>query len=255
MIDDDASPLCPLDPPEIVFENEDFIIVSKPAHLLCHPTRPDGQQTLITWLRERRPTEYLTLLNRLDRETSGLTLVAKNHATANTINRLIERRAIEKEYLAITWGEPQWDYIEIDARLKEIGVTALNPVRIKQGVSTDGAEAHTKVWRIASGSGFSLFRVQPRTGRLHQIRVHLSTLGLPVVGDKIYGPDAALFLQFIAEGWTPALAEKLLLPRHALHASRLSFIWQGDRVEVEAKLPEDFRFFLQEKKLFQNGNS
>jgi 23S rRNA pseudouridine1911/1915/1917 synthase len=235
--------LVPVGDPRVVVENEDFMILDKPAHLLCHPTRLDGQASLITWLRASRSDEYLTLLNRLDRETSGLCIVAKSHAAANSINRLIERRMIEKDYLVIVWGEMKWDYLEIDAKLREIGVTSDNPVRIKQGVAQEGTEAHTKVWRLATNHGFSLLRAQPKTGRLHQIRVHLATIGLPVVGDKIYGPDASLFLKFIDQGWTEEHESRLLLPRHALHASQLRFNWQGQPFTAESPLPADLQAF------------
>ena len=234
----------PAGPPAIVVENDDFLVVDKPAHLLSHPTRLDGQPSLITWLRAERPGAYLTLLHRLDRETSGLVIVTKHAAATNMLSRLMEGRLIEKEYQAVCWGEMGDGYAEIEARLGFIGITEANPVKIKQGVTADGAEAQTKVWRIAAGNGFTHLRAQPRTGRLHQIRVHLALVGLPVVGDKIYGPDAAHFLRFIETGWTPEMERELLLPRHALHASRLNFWWRGANFEAHAPLPPDLRGFL-----------
>jgi 23S rRNA pseudouridine1911/1915/1917 synthase len=241
--------LLPSGPPRIVVENEDFLIVDKPAHLLCHPTRLDGQPTLITWLREQRPGAYLTLANRLDRETSGLTIVAKHPAATNGLNRLMERRAIEKDYLVITWGQCSWDFIEIEARLREIGITAENGVRIKQGIFGDGPRCVTQLWTVTTGHGFSLLRVQPKTGRLHQIRAHLSAIGLPVVGDKIYGPDANLFLTFIEQGWTQHHLDKLLLSRQALHAAQLRFVWAGRPFSAEAPLPSELAAFAQKYEL------
>ncbi|SDT85921.1 23S rRNA pseudouridine1911/1915/1917 synthase [Verrucomicrobium sp. GAS474] len=235
---------CPT--PAILDENDDFLVVDKPANLLSHPTRLDGQPSLITWLRAIRPDAYLTLLHRLDRETSGVILVAKHPATVNAISRLMEGRQIEKEYEAVCWGAMGMDYVEIDARLGFVGISEANPVKIKQGVvlEPEGAAAHTKVWRVASGGGFSHLRIQPKTGRLHQIRVHLSLVSLPVVGDKIYGPDAQHFLTFIDTGWTPELERALLLPRHALHACRLRFRWGARDYEVKAPLPADLRAFI-----------
>jgi 23S rRNA pseudouridine1911/1915/1917 synthase len=232
--------------PVILDENDDFLGVDKPANLLSHPTRLDGQPSLITWLRAERPGAYLTLLHRLDRETSGVILVAKEPSATNAISRLIEKRMIEKEYEAVCWGEMGLEQLGIEARLGFLGISESNPVKIKQGVMSEpeGAEAQTRVWRLATGGGFTHVRAAPRTGRLHQIRVHLATVGLPVVGDKIYGPDAAHFLKFIETGWTPALEKELLLPRHALHASRLKFWWRGRDYEVRAPLPADLREFV-----------
>ena len=232
--------------PTILDENDDFLVVDKPANLLSHPTRLDGQPSLITWLRAERPGAYLTLLHRLDRETSGVMLVAKEPSATNAISRLIEKRMIEKEYEAVCWGEMKAEQLGIEARLGFLGISESNPVKIKQGVvaAPAGAEAQSQVWRLAAGGGFSHLRVAPRTGRLHQIRVHLAAIGLPVVGDKIYGPDAAHFLQFIETGWTPELERELLLPRHALHACRLRFWWRGTHYEARAPFPADLREFV-----------
>jgi len=232
--------------PTILDENDDFIAVDKPANLLSHPTRLDGQPSLITWLREARPGAYLTLLHRLDRETSGVILVSKHAAATNAISRLIEARKIEKEYEAVCWGGVGPEYFELDARIGFLGISEANPVKIRQGIvaAPEGAEAHTKVWRLASGGGFSHLRVQPKTGRLHQIRVHLSLVSLPVVGDKIYGPSSRHFLDFIETGWTPEMERSLLLPRHALHAARLRFRHGAKDYEVAAPLPADLRAFI-----------
>lgn len=232
--------------PVILEENDDFLVVDKPANLLSHPTRLDGQPSLITWLRAERPGAYLTLVHRLDRETSGVMLVSKEPSATNAISRLIEKRMIEKEYEAVCWGDMGPDQLKIEARLGFLGISESNPVKIKQGVlaAPAGSEAQTQVWRLASGGGFTHVRAAPRTGRLHQIRVHLAAVGLPVVGDKIYGPDAAHFLQFIETGWTPELARSLLLPRHALHACRLKFWWKGADYEVRAPLAADLREFV-----------
>ncbi len=90
----------------------------------------------------------------------------------------------------------------------------------------------------------SLLHCRPHTGRLHQIRAHLANLGFPLVGDKIYGADERCYLEFMERGWTPGLERLLLLPRQALHASRLRFPWRGRVVEVEAPLPQDMAALL-----------
>ena len=85
---------------------------------------------------------------------------------------------------------------------------------------------------------------------MHQIRVHLAYLGHPIVGDKIYGGDESCYLDFMEQGWTPALAARLRLPRHALHACKLTFPWRGDTVTVESPLPSDMRELLQDADVF-----
>ncbi|MGD9896687.1 MAG: RluA family pseudouridine synthase [Candidatus Methylacidiphilaceae bacterium] len=233
--------------PCVIFETDDFLVVDKPPFLLSHPTRRNDRPSLLSWLAENRGGSSFFLANRLDRETSGLMLVGKDAAAASSLGRLMEKRLIEKEYLAIVWGKLNCDFLEIDAPLGYIGISEENPVAIRQGIRPDGSPAITVVRSLCSGEEMSLLRVSPKTGRLHQIRVHLSTICHPIVGDKIYGPDPNCFLQFAAHGWSPELAERLCLARHALHASRLSFHWRGDDLNVTSPLPPDLNNFLRER--------
>ncbi|MDR2462380.1 MAG: RNA pseudouridine synthase [Verrucomicrobiales bacterium] len=235
--------LSPSATPLIVSEGADWLVVDKPAHLLIHPTRPDGQFTLLEWLRQQRVGEFIAIVNRLDRETSGLVLVARSPSAASRLGKMTMRREIGKKYLAIVSGKtPERGVIE--APLGRVG----GAVHIRQGVMAGGYPAVTRFARLevkhaADGRAFSFLEVELETGRLHQIRVHLSHSGHPVCGDKIYGPDEQCYLEFIENGWTPALAEKLLLNRHALHAAALTFIWNEKPVNASAPLPEDLRSF------------
>jgi 23S rRNA pseudouridine1911/1915/1917 synthase len=156
-------------------------------------------------------------------------LVAKTAAAARDFGLLMQRHQVRKEYLAIVWGWPEWEHKIVDAPLDRQGKHQHSAIWLKQMIHPAGAPALTEV-RVerrfikstSFGNRFSLVRAIPQTGRTHQIRVHLSSLGHPIVGDKIYGPNEQLYLRFIETGWTPALQKKLLLARHALHSAKLA---------------------------------
>jgi 23S rRNA pseudouridine1911/1915/1917 synthase len=215
----------------IVAESDDFIVVEKPPFLLVHPTKPSSARTLWGELKQLLAFEIanggqVSIVNRLDRETSGLVLVAKNAAVARRFGLLMQEQRIAKEYLAIVRGWPEWETNLVDAPLARQGVHAPSAIWLKQMIHPKGAAARTDFRveeRFIQGSGerFSIIRAFPRTGRTHQIRVHLASLGHAIVGDKIYGPDEKLYLEFIETGWTTGLERRLLLPRHALHSAAL----------------------------------
>lgn len=236
----------------IVAEGADFIVVEKPPFLLVHPTKPTGARTLWGELKHLLAFEIanggqVSIVNRLDRETSGLVLVAKNAAAARRFGLMMQEQRIAKEYLAIVWGWPKWDSGSSEAPLARQGTHEPSVIWLKQAVHPEGAPARTdfqverRFTHGATGDRFSIIRAFPRTGRTHQIRVHLSSLGHPIVGDKIYGPDEKLYLRFIETGWTPELARHLLLPRHALHSATLE-IDGGER--WTSPLPADLRSFV-----------
>lgn len=216
----------------IIEETDDYLVVDKPPFLLIHPTKPDGQPTLWKELRELLAFEIanggqVSLVNRLDRETSGLVLVAKTSVTARRFGLAMQEQRLKKEYLAIVWGWPDWETQTVDAPLDRQGKHQPSPIWLKQMIHPRGAPAQTE-FRVehrftrSTSERFALVRALPRTGRTHQIRVHLASLGHPIVGDKIYGPNEQLYLQFIETGWTPELEQELLLPRHALHSAGLA---------------------------------
>ena len=250
----------------IIDETDDYVVVDKPPFLLVHPTKPNGGRTLWKELRELYAFEIanggqVSIVNRLDRETSGLVLVAKTSAAARKFGLLMQRRRLRKEYLAIVWGWPEWETTVVDAPLDRQGKHQQSAIWLKQMIHPSGASAQTEFrverrfvrpgappspsLRVGSGCGlpgdkFGLIRAIPRTGRTHQIRVHLASVGYPIVGDKIYGPDEQLYLLFIESGWTPELQQQLLLPRQALHSAKLSI--EGER-EWKSSLPADLEEF------------
>jgi 23S rRNA pseudouridine1911/1915/1917 synthase len=236
----------------IVAEEEDFIVVEKPPFLLVHPTKPSSVRTLWGELKQLLAFEIanggqVSIVNRLDRETSGLVLVAKNAAAARRFGLLMQEQRIAKEYLAIVWGWPEWKTRSVDAPLARQGAHVPSPIWLKQTIHPLGAPARTdfrveeRFTRGTNGERFAIIRALPQTGRTHQIRVHLASLGHPIVGDKIYGPDEKLYLEFIETGWTPELDRQLLLPRHALHSAALE-IEGGQR--WTSPLPADLAGFL-----------
>jgi len=268
----------------LVDETDDYIVVDKPPFLLIHPTKPNGAPTLWKELRELLAFEIasggqVSIVNRLDRETSGLVLVAKTSAAARRFGLLMQRQQVKKEYLAIVWGWPEWERYFVDAPMDRQGKHQESAIWLKQMIHTSGAPAQTEFFverrfvrsmvtpsplasRLPlSGQGedegegrknvhgknsargeekFAVIRAIPRTGRTHQIRVHLSAIGHPIVGDKIYGPDEQLYLRFVDAGWTLELEQQLLLPRHALHSAKLAI--EGER-EWASPLPPDLAEF------------
>jgi 23S rRNA pseudouridine1911/1915/1917 synthase len=241
-------------PPDfrVVVETADYLVVDKPAFLLTHPTKPGGPPTLWQALRALLAFEIanggqVSIINRLDRETSGLVLVAKTAAAARRFGLLMQRQGFAKEYLAVVWGWPTWDNYTVDAALDRQGKHGPSAIWLKQAIIPTGVAAKTELRVLrrfsrstSAGNQFALVRAIPATGRTHQIRVHLASLGHAIVGDKIYGPDERLYLRFIETGWTQELKEKLLLPRHALHASRLVV---DEEMKWESALPDDLAAF------------
>jgi len=262
----------------VLYEDADLLVVNKPPGLVCHPTKPDGRSSLVEQLRLRAgPSSAPHLVNRLDRETSGLVLVAKRRETASELGKLMENRRVEKEYLAIVHGHPQETRGRIEAPL---GPDPDSPVAVKDRVVAGGAPACTdyevlvrfvrpvprrpdpRWWGDENATEpdpaardeeappapqpFALVRLWPRTGRKHQLRIHLAHLGHPVVGDKLYGGDPLLYLAFAQDRLTAADRARLILPAQALHAAALRFEWRGRLWEFRAEPFPVFVEFLRE---------
>ncbi|HWL53736.1 MAG TPA: RNA pseudouridine synthase [Chthoniobacteraceae bacterium] len=235
---------------EIIEEHAEWIVVNKAAGVMAHPKKPGGPVTLWDGLRGLLAYEVanggqVSLINRLDRETSGLVLVAKTLEAARRFHQAMEERQVAKEYMAITWGWPEEDEFEVDAPIVRQGERLPCEIYLKRCVHPGGAPATTR-FRVeqrfekpglSSDGRFSLLRAFPRTGRTHQIRVHLAHAGFPIVGDKLYGPSERCYLEFIETGWTPALASRLLLPRHALHSARMTVSPRGETVVYDWRAP------------------
>src|SRR4051812_13621653 len=230
---------------KIVFEDERLLVLNKPAGLVCHPTKGDEYSSLVGRVRIHLGPEY-HLINRLDRETSGLVLIAKQDTAARALRRAWESRNVRKIYFAIVHG-----HVKEEARTiaEPLGRDLDSHVAIKDCVRADGLPAETS-FRVLrhfekAGKTFSYLEVEPHSGRKHQIRIHLAHIGHPIVGDKIYGGDEMLYIDFIADRLTDAQREKLIFPHHALHAQRLEFPLQNQRLVFEAPPEPWFADFLE----------
>lgn len=242
----------------VIAESDDWIVVDKPAPLIVHPANRKPEPTLLGGLEQLLAFEIqnggcLGIITRLDRETSGLVLVAKHTQAARELGWIFERRQATKEYLAIVHGWPEmdaWECSEPIIRAGEIGPSA---IWVRQIVSPLGRDCLTK-FKVEhrferENSKWSMIRCFPETGRMHQIRVHLSSSGHPILGDKLYSGDGSEYLRWMADGWSAELQKELILPRHALHAAKLTIPWQGNQIQWQAALPVEMREFYEDREI------
>lgn len=227
----------------IVHEDERLLVVNKPGDVVCHPSKAGPWSSLVGAVRELTGLPTVHLIFRLDRETSGVVVLAKDARMASRLQKAMQERRVVKKYLVILTGELPAP-VTVD---QPLGDDLASPVYVKMTVRTDGQQAVTHFEPIAVARGFTLARVDLKTGRKHQIRAHAQWLAYPVVGDKIYGPDARLYLEFIDRGWTGELAAKLLLPRQALHCSEIDLSASGVPMVFRAPLAGDLRAFCHQR--------
>jgi 23S rRNA pseudouridine1911/1915/1917 synthase len=249
----DETPV-PVDVP-VLYEDDHLLAVDKPALLPVHPTARYHRNTLIKVLQAARPdAAFLSLGHRLDRETSGVMLVSKTRASDRALKKQLEaREGVEKSYVAITWGVPdRGDGAASFRHEQSVELDMHNPLRVKMRTSTGPQALYAAtmveveaVRRSAAGRAYARVRCGLETGRQHQIRLHLASLGAPVVGDKLYGPDERAFARAADGELTDDDVASLELPRHALHAARLELAHPitGAPLVIEAPLPPDMANF------------
>jgi 23S rRNA pseudouridine1911/1915/1917 synthase len=247
---DHPSPVAEDIPLEILFEDDFLAIVNKPPNMVVHPAKGNWSGTLVNALQfhfrghlsQANGSHRPGIVHRLDKDTSGAILIGKEEQTHRELAMMFEHRKMFKEYVALCAGELDRDSDYIEAAMK------LHPHdRLRQIVSrdADAKEAVSYYEVMERFRGFALVKVQPKTGRTHQIRVHLAHVGCPVLADKLYGGRSSFKLSE-AIG-RPLENDELLLERQALHAFRLRFKHPrtGNWLEVEAPFPPDMRRTLE----------
>lgn len=205
----------------ILSESEEVLVVDKPPHVVCHPSRHGAWSSLVGACREYLGVERLRMPFRLDRETSGVMVLALDRAAGSRLHRAVYTHRFGKTYFALLCGR-----LPAAVTVRErIGRDESSEFFARRAVVAEGGEAaETEFVPVAEGGGFTLARVHPKTGRRHQIRVHAAWLGLPLVGDKLYGSDPEVMMQFIREGFSEGVLARLPLRRHALHCARVEFL-------------------------------
>jgi 23S rRNA pseudouridine1911/1915/1917 synthase len=234
-------------PLQILYEDESLAVINKPADMVVHPAKGNWSGTLVNALQfhfgqlSRLNGDYRPgIVHRLDRDTSGVILVAKDEFAHRELSSQFEHRKVFKEYTAITTG-----VIDRDSDYIEGKITRHPHDRVKMTVTDEeddeGKEACSYYEVIERFRGYTLCKINPRTGRTHQIRVHLASIGCPVLADKTYGGRDCVRLSDLVPALPPE-ADEILMSRQALHASRLRFSHPrlGTLIEAEAPLPREF---------------
>ncbi|ACL67647.1 pseudouridine synthase, RluA family [Anaeromyxobacter dehalogenans 2CP-1] len=231
----------------VVHDDGALLVVDKPAGLPVHPTARYAANTFTSLAKLRYPDRKVDPAHRLDRETSGLLACGTAPEVTKVLKRDFAHARVHKTYLALALGAPAEDAFTVDAPLALTGASA---VRVRMHVAAAGLPSQTAFEVLArrrapDGAPVALLACRPRTGRQHQIRAHLAHAGLPMVGDKIYGPDEEIFDRFTRRAMTDEDVALLRLPRHALHAWRLELPHPLTRapVRLEVPLPPDLAAF------------
>lgn len=236
----------------IIFEDESILVIEKPPQLLVLPDRYNHElPNLYDMLTEEFGKIFV--VHRIDKETSGAIVFAKNAESHASLNSQFEHRAIHKSYLAIIVGRPAEAEGIIDLPISESqahpGVMKVNRKHGKPSVTN---------YRVDElFDGYALIEAIPESGRLHQIRVHLASVGLPVMSDKVYGDGKPFFLSQVKSNYYSDGDEKPLLSRTALHAGSISFAHPqtDEQVTFNAEMPKDMRSVLNYLRKFRSQNA
>lgn len=228
---------------EIIFENDDLVAINKPSGLLSIPDREGKEISLKTMLQEKYGSIFT--VHRLDKDTSGIIVFAKNEATHKYLSEIFENRSVEKYYIGIVSGVLPEKKKTIDAPIAE------NMVRRGVMIIHQRGKASVTDYEVKDEFGkYSLVEFRIHTGRTHQIRVHMQNEGHPIVCDELYGDATPIRLSMIKKNYKLSKneeEERPILSRLGLHAARLHFnLADGTKLNLEAELPKDMRALLQQ---------
>lgn len=225
---------------DVLFEDDAIVALDKPSGLPVHPSATYHKNTLTHLLRQRYGDPAPQIAHRLDRETSGLIVCGRTRPCEVSLKLDFENRKVSKRYLAIVHGEMPEDSGRIELPMDRVR----EGLHILMEVTPEG-EGHACATRyrvLARRLGATLVALAPESGRQHQLRVHLSALGFPIIGDKLYGPEGVqAFLDYIETGMTDSLRARLGHERQALHAFELGFVHpeSGEPMSLRSPLPDD----------------
>lgn len=234
----------------VVYQDENLLIINKPAGM---PVLPDGYEPSAPYLVGALQGQYgrLWIVHRLDRETSGVLILARDREAHRSLNQQFESHLVNKEYLALVVGSPSWEEYTIDLPLHPNGDRRHRTIVDHQ----HGKQAVTYLRVLERFNKHTWMQAIPKTGRTHQIRAHLAALGLPIAVDALYGDGAPIYLSTIKLDYrgTSLRKEKPLLGRLALHAYRVTFTHPKklERVQFEAPLPKDLAQTLRQLRHYQ----
>ena len=228
----------------ILFEDENLLVLNKPGWLVCHPSKNGPWSSLVGAAKEYIGVDSLHLVSRLDRETSGVVMIAKHKKSASFWQKGVEARMVGRIYLAIVRGE-----IRQENKVKTfLGNATDSKVFVKQAVAKESRKSKAALTRflpVKFADEHTLCLVQTETGRKHQIRVHAQHIGHSIVGDKLYGEDEAFYLSFCEGGWNNKWYDTLGMNRQALHGLLMNH--KNEDQEFIAPLPKDMMEFLNKR--------
>lgn len=234
----------------ILLHDDHIIVINKPAGIPVHPSARYYRNTIIKLLAESFPSEHLVLAHRLDRDTSGVLVLARTfHADRRIKRQFCSKTGVDKSYLAICWGCPEQSHFRVDLPIERNPDSTLR-CSMRVAAPGNGLPAATRVTVLQKhqrdSKRYALLQCDLETGRQHQIRLHLAASGFPIVGDKIYGPDEQLHARAADDLLTEQDRKSLEMPRHALHARQLAFEHPitGEKLVITAPLPADMQSFL-----------
>ena len=227
----------------IIFENDDFIAIDKPSGMLSIPDREQTEKSLKEFLIDRYKTIFV--VHRLDKDTSGLILFAKNETTHKFLCKIFEDRNVEKFYLGLVIGSPAEK-----TGIMDFPIAEHNMVKGLMAVHRSGKESQTGYEVLEANQHYSLVSFQLFTGRTHQIRVHTKEIGHPLACDILYGDGKQIFLSAVKKNYKLSKQEdeeRALVNRLALHSYKLNFVDEhGTKLELCAEAPKEFKVLMKQ---------